>query len=74
MEEERAVTSRAFSAYGHPLEMVTSFRYLGRVILAADNDWLAAVRNLAKVRAMWSRMTRILNREGEEPWVSNFFS
>ena len=74
MEEERAVTSRAFSAYGHPLEMVTSFRYLGRVILAADNDWLAAVRTLAKVRAMWSRMTRILNREGEEPWVSNFFS
>ena len=74
MEEERAVTSRAFSAYGHPLEMVTSFRYLGRVILAADNYWLAAVQNLAKVRAMWSIMTRILNREGEEPWVSKFFS
>ena len=27
-EKEREVTNRAFSAYGHPLEMVTSFRYL----------------------------------------------
>ena len=37
-EEERAVTSRVFSAYGRPLYMVTSFRYLGRVILAANDD------------------------------------
>ena len=31
-EEDRAVTSRVFIAYGHPLEMMNSFRYLGRVI------------------------------------------
>ena len=31
-EEEREVTTRDFSAYGILLEMVTSFRYLGRVI------------------------------------------
>ena len=31
-EEERAVTSREFSAYGLPLEMVTSFQYLEWVI------------------------------------------
>ena len=46
MEEYQDVTSREFSAYGRPLEMVTSFRYLGRVILAAENDWPAVVRNL----------------------------
>ena len=73
MEEERAVTSRAFSAYGRPLEMVTSFRYPGRVISAADDDWLAVVQNLAKARAVWRRMTRILSREGARPWVSGFF-
>ena len=38
-EEERAVTSREFSADGSPLEMVTSFIYLGRVISAEDDDW-----------------------------------
>ena len=71
-EEERAITSRAFSAYGHPLEMVTSFQYLRRVILAADNYWLAVVQNLEKSRAVWRRMTKILSREGSEPRVSRF--
>ena len=31
-EEERGVTTRTFSAYGRPLEIVTSFKYLGRMI------------------------------------------
>ena len=47
-EEERVVTSRAFIAYGSPHEMVNSFRYLGRVISEADDDWPAVIRNMAK--------------------------
>ena len=35
-EEERDATARALSAYGRPLEMVTSFRYLRLVISLAD--------------------------------------
>ena len=31
-EEERDVTTRAFSAHGIPLEMLTSFKYLGGLI------------------------------------------
>ena len=50
-EEERAVTSRAFGTYGRPLEMVISFRYLGRLILATDGNWLTVFRNLEKARA-----------------------
>ena len=38
-EEERASTSRAFSAYGRTLDMVPSFKYLVRELLAADNEW-----------------------------------
>ena len=63
-EEERAVTSRAFSTYGPPLEIVTYFRYLGRVILGADENCPLVVWNLVKVRAVWRRTTRILSREG----------
>ena len=63
-EEAGAVASRAFSAYGRPLEMVSSFKYLGRVLLAADDDWLAVIRNITKSRAIWQRMLRILSREG----------
>ena len=61
-EEERTVTSRAFSTYGLPLEMVTSFRYLGRVIWAEDDDLTAVVRNLSREMAVWNRMTRIVRR------------
>ena len=69
MEEYQDVTSREFSAYGRPLEMVTSFRYLGRVISAADEDWPEVVWNLAREREVRKRMPRILGREGAEPWV-----
>ena len=42
--------------------MVNSFRYLGRVILAADDDWPAVIQNLAKEQAVWRRMMKILSR------------
>ena len=42
------------------------------MILVADEDWLAVVRNLSRVRAVWKRMKKILSREGEEPRVSRF--
>ena len=72
-EEERAVNSRAFSPYGRPLEMITSLRYLRRVILAADDDWPAVIWNLIKAQALCRRMMRILIREVERPRVSEFF-
>ena len=71
-EEERAVTSWTFSAYGHPLEMVTSFRYPRRAILATDNDCPEVIRNLVKTQAVLRRMMRILIREGGRRKVSVF--
>ena len=53
--------------------MVTYFRYLGRVILAADDNWLLVVRNFTRERVVWSRMMRILSKEGTDPRVSGFF-
>ena len=41
MREEEAIT-----AYGIPLAPFTSFKYLGRVLSEADNDWTAVVNNL----------------------------
>ena len=72
-EEEREVTTRDFSVYGRPLEMVTSFRYLEWVILVADNDWTEVVKNLARARKVWSRMLYILSRERAAQGVSRFF-
>ena len=73
VEKEREVTSWAFSAYGRHPEMVTSFRYLGRVVSAADKDWLAVIRNMEKAQAVQKNIIRILIREGERPRVSGFF-
>ena len=52
--------------------MVPSFKYLGRMLLAEDDDCLAVIRNLKKSRAVWRKMMRILSREGVRPWVSVF--
>ena len=43
--------------------MVTCFKYLGRVISAAENDWPVVVRNLTKARVVWQRLKMILSRE-----------
>ena len=53
--------------------MVTSFKYLGIVISAADYDWLEVVQNILKVHMVWQRMLRIMSREGAILWVSGFF-
>ena len=53
--------------------MVTSFKYMGQVISAMDDDWPAVVINLARAKTVWSRMSRILSREGVTSWVSDLF-
>ena len=73
VEEARAVISKAFSAYGRPLEMVLYLKYLGIVPSTADDDWKVVIQTLAKAQKIWRRMSRILIREGERPWVSGFF-
>ena len=48
--ETRESSERAFEAYGEPIQNVSAFRYMGRVLTAVDNDWLAVVGNLGKLR------------------------
>ena len=72
-KEARVVTSMAFSAYGIPLEVVPSFKYLGRLLSAADDDWSSVIRNLTKAQVVWWIMSSILSREGARPQVSVFF-
>ena len=51
-EEDRAVTSREFITYGLPLEMVTYFKYLGRVLSVEDVDWPTVFQNIVKARTV----------------------
>ena len=63
LEEEMAVTSRYFSAYGHTLEVVPSFKYMGRLLLDADDDWMAVIPNIKKAQSVWRIMRRILSSQ-----------
>ena len=71
--ETRDSSERAFKAYGEPIKNVLSFRYLGRVLMEGDDDWLAVVGNLWKARNSWGRLSRVLGREGTDPKVSGNF-
>ena len=52
-EESREGTERILNAYGVPLSHFTSFKYLGIVLAAEDDDCLAVVRNLWHARQKW---------------------
>ena len=64
----------AFEVYGGQLQMVPSFKYLGRILKEGDDDWPVVAGNQGKARKIWGRMQRILIREGANKRVSgNFF-
>ena len=53
--------------------MLTYFKYLGRVLLVADYEWLMVVQNVVKVRTVWWRMSKILRWEVVRPRIYGFF-
>ena len=60
--ELRERLERDFEAYGEPLENVTAFKYLGQVLTAGYDDWLAVVGKLGEARKSWGRLSWILSR------------
>ena len=56
----------AITVYGIPLSPVTSFKYLGILLLAADDEWPAVVHNLQREWKKWERLSRVLIREGSD--------
>ena len=71
--ELRESTGRAFEAYKNPIEAVSSFKYLGRIMTAGVDDWPSVAGNLVKARKSWGRLTRIMIREGADKRVSGTF-
>ena len=67
------ILERDFEAYREPLENVTVFRYLGRVLTEGYDYLLAVVGNLRKERNSWGRLSRILSQERAYPKVSGLF-
>jgi hypothetical protein len=64
---------RTFQIRDQPIETVTTFKYLGRILTSRDNDWEAAYRNLKKAKQRWATISRILARESASPRISALF-
>ena len=45
------------------LHPVTSFKYLGGVLLALEDNWMEVVRNLRRLRYKWALLSSVLIRE-----------
>ena len=69
-EEAREGAERAHTAYRFPLSQVTSFKLLGRVLVAEENEWTEVVHNLRSARQKWAWLNRVLIREGLYAWTS----
>ena len=50
-----------------------SYKYLGRLITATDDDIPEVIDNLQKAQNIWSRLLMILVHEGTDAWASVFF-
>ena len=54
--EIRDSTDMAFEVYGHQIQSVPRFKYLGRVLTEGDDDWPAVAGNLEKAWKIWGRL------------------
>ena len=68
-EEVWESVERAFQAYGRTLDMVTFFKYLGRVLTESDGYCPELSGDLWKAQNICAHMARILVREGASPQV-----
>ena len=59
-EEAKAGEETVLRAYRTPLNPVSSFNYLGRVLMAEDGNWAVVLHNLRRVHQKWARLTRVL--------------
>ena len=72
-EEARDGAETEFQAYGHLLALVSSFKYLGRVMTASVNDRMEVVTNMRNSWWKWAWMSKILVWEGENTRNSRTF-
>jgi exonuclease III len=62
-ENEQMAESTVFTVKGNPIERVSEFKYLGRMITETDDDWCAVNRNLKRAQATWARVRKLLAQE-----------
>ena len=65
-EDARKGSTTLFKSYGHPLNMVSSFKYLGRMLSASYYKGTEVVKDTRKEQKKWAQLYRILVQEGAD--------
>ena len=73
VQANREAAGVEFVVNGQPIETVTEFKYLGRVLASDDDDWPAVKANIHKARKRWGQVARILSREGATTSTMAYF-
>ena len=58
-EAQAGVEASFFRSYRLPLSTIAFFKYLGRVLTAAVNNWAAVISNMKNVRKWWTKMSHM---------------
>ena len=53
--------------------MASSFKYMGRVLTAEDDDWAEVILNLRKLQKRWAKMLQILVWYGDNVRLYSLF-
>ena len=72
-ETIRKANEVVLSTNGTPLEKVTAFCYLGRIVAGNNSDWPAVYKNLQKAKAKWALISRPLLKTGVAPRFVGMF-
>ena len=62
VEEAEAGATMKIASYDRPLTSVSSFKYLGWVLTAAEDNWTAVIRNLQGARKKWEQLSQVPGR------------
>ncbi len=66
-------TAPTLTAGNTDLADVPAFKYLGRWMAANDSDHMAVTQNIAKARARWGQLCRLLTRRGASHRLMGLF-
>ena len=55
------------------VKVVPNFKYMGRPLDQADDDWPEVWKKIMRSRSVWGRLGMIIRREGPDPKVSSRF-
>ena len=72
-ESRQVVRDVSFSVDGADIDRETQFKYLGRVLDQRDDDNPAIDRQLARAKAKWARVGKVLSVQTTDPRVRGYF-